>query len=93
MLSGDAELENFHDTIRVPVLDSNMLAQLSQLLKVDIEPYVLRLDEEDSQALAVDWAWVSMQPQKHLAYAFQWFALSLAFLIISLFVLVKKVED
>jgi len=93
LLSDDAELERLGDIIRVPVLDSNMLSKLAVLFGVEIEPYVLRLDKYDTYALDVNWAWVSMQPEKHLAYAFQWFALSLAFLIISLFVLIKKIED
>jgi surfeit locus 1 family protein len=93
VLSGDAEIEEFGNSIRVPVLDSSVLSGLEQLLAVEIKPYVLRIDAQDSHALAVDWAWVSMLPEKHLGYAFQWFALSLAFLIVSLFVLVKRVSS
>ncbi len=91
VLSGDAVIEEYRNSIRIPVLDASVLQGLEKLLSVDIEPYVLRIDQQDSYALDVDWAWVSMLPEKHLAYAFQWFALSLAFLIISLFVLVKRI--
>lgn len=91
VLSGDAEIEEYGNSIRIPVLDASVTEGLEKLLSVDIEPYVLRIDHQDSYALDVDWAWVSMLPEKHLAYAFQWFALSLAFLIVSLFVLVKRI--
>ncbi len=93
VLSGDAEIEEYGNTIRIPVLDSSVLQGLEKLLSADIEPYVLRIDKQDTYALEVDWAWVSMAPEKHLGYAFQWFALSLAFLIVSLFVLVKRIPE
>ncbi len=93
VLSGGAEIEEYGNTIRIPVLDSSVLQGLEKLLSADIEPYVLRIDKQDTHALEVDWAWVSMAPEKHLGYAFQWFALSLAFLIVSLFVLVKRIPE
>ena len=93
VLSGDAEIEEYGNTIRIPVLDSSVLQGLEKLLSADIEPYGLRIDKQDTYALEVDWAWVSMAPEKHLGYAFQWFALSLAFLIVSLFVLVKRIPE
>ncbi len=93
VLSGDAEIEEFGNTIRVPVLDASIVSQLETKLDIKIEPYLLRMDKQNDYALTVDWAWVSMMPEKHLAYAFQWFSLSLAFLIVSLFVLIKRVDD
>ncbi|MBV1908623.1 MAG: SURF1 family protein [Kangiellaceae bacterium] len=92
MLSDDAEIEFKGNNIRVPVLDEHILKVLEKQLSVDIEPYLMRLNPDTEHVFEVNWAWVSMPPEKHLAYAFQWFALSLAFLIISLFVLIKK-ED
>lgn len=93
LLSDDAELEEIGDVVRIPVLDTSINEKLKKLFKVDIEPYLLRVDKQDKSALAVEWAWVSMSPEKHLGYAFQWFALALAFLIVSLFVLVKRVDS
>jgi len=90
VLSGDAELESHGKILRLPVLDVHMLSLLEKRFGIRIEPYLLRLDENVTDSFAIDWAWVSMSPDKHLGYAFQWFGLSLAFLIISLFVLIKK---
>lgn len=90
ILSGDAELESHGKILRLPVLDVHMLSLLEKRFGISIEPYLLRLDENVMDSFEVDWTWVSMSPDKHLGYAFQWFGLSLAFLIISLFVLIKK---
>jgi len=90
ILSKDAEIENHGDILRLPVLDTFMLSQLEEHFKLKIEPYLLRLDKNVTDTFEVDWAWISMTPEKHLGYAFQWFALSFAFLMISLFALVKK---
>ena len=93
VLSSDAEIENYGKVIRLPVLDAHTKQQLEKRFNVIIEPYILRLDKGIVASFNVDWEWVNMTPEKHLGYAFQWFALSFAFLIISLFVLIKKEEQ
>ncbi len=90
VLSNDAEIENYGKILRLPVMDVHMLGLLEKQFNLEIEPYLLRLNKHNSDGFEVDWAWVSMSPQKHLGYAFQWFGLALAFLIISLFVLIKR---
>lgn len=90
ILSSAAELENHGKVLRLPVMDVHMLSLLEERFGVTIEPYLLRLDKDVSNVFDIDWAWISMSPDKHLGYALQWFGLSLAFLIISLFVLIKK---
>jgi len=92
VLSSDAEIENYGKVIRLPVLDIHIKQLLEKRFNVPIEPYILRLAKENDAGFDVDWEWVNMSPEKHLGYAFQWFALSFAFLIVSLFALIKK-ED
>ena len=90
--TASATIEKSLDIYRLPVLDLKMLAEIEQRLGVKLEPYVVRLNQESEAALEVSWQWTNMSPEKHLAYAIQWFALALAFLIISLVVCVKKGE-
>jgi len=47
-------------------------------------PYQLRLDHDSPGALETGWVTVSVQPQKHTAYAVQWFAMALTLLILTL---------
>jgi len=93
VLSSKAEIENHGKILRLPILDSHTLELLAAHFKLPIEPYILRLDSDGSDVYEIDWEWVSMKPEKHLGYAFQWFALSLTFLLASLYVLVKKNDD
>lgn len=92
ILSNDAELESYGNVLRLPVLDSRMHSLLEKRFNVTIEPYILRSTKNTSDVFDIDWAWISMTPDKHLGYAFQWFGLALTFLIISIFALVKKIK-
>ena len=42
----------------------------------------VRIDAEDPVALVTDWSPVNINPAKHKAYAFQWFAMTVALLIL-----------
>lgn len=88
--TAQAKIEESKGYYRLPVLDLLIKKQLQALFKLPIEDYVLRLDAEDESAFDTNWVWTNMPPEKHLAYAFQWFALAFAFLIISIVTSIKK---
>ena len=44
-------------------------------------PYVLRIDPEQAGALLVSWQVINVRPEKHTAYAVQWFTMAAALLI------------
>jgi surfeit locus 1 family protein len=48
-------------------------------------PHVLRIDPEQAGALLVSWQVINVSPQKHQAYAVQWFAMAIA--LAALFIL------
>lgn len=50
----------------------------------DFFPYQLRLDRDSLAALDTGWTTVSVQPQKHTAYAVQWFAMAATLLLLTL---------
>lgn len=93
VLSEDAAIESHGNLLRLPVLDSFIVSKLERKLGKEIEPYLVRLDSDVNGTFSIDWAWVSMPPEKHLAYAFQWFGLAFTFLIVSLVVLIKKEKE
>ena len=43
---------------------------------------LLNIDSEEAVALVTDWSPVNVSPAKHNAYAMQWFAMSVALLIL-----------
>ncbi len=59
--------------------------KLEYYLGASVYPYMLRLEESHPASLRVDWIIVSAQPEKHTAYAVQWFAMALALVILTLF--------
>jgi surfeit locus 1 family protein len=44
-------------------------------------PYLIHINAGESGALAVDWQVVNMSPQRHQAYAVQWFAMAAALVV------------
>ncbi len=90
ILSSEAEIEQYDQVYRLPVMDIHVFAMLEEKLGESIEPFLIRLDKNHDNGFNIDWQWISMLPEKHLAYAFQWFALAFTLLIISAVASVKR---
>jgi len=56
------------------------IAEINQLTHYDFYPFMVRLDKSQSYGFVRDWVVLSVLPQRHMAYAVQWF--SLAFMIL-----------
>ena len=54
---------------------------LSQITHRDFYPFILRLSPDATNGYVRDWTIISVTPERHLAYAVQWFALALVLLI------------
>lgn len=63
---------------------------VSQVLQKKVYPFIIRLDKQDAYGFVREWAIVSMPPQRHIAYALQWFAMALVILIIFVALNLKK---
>ncbi len=66
------------------------LDKLATKYKISLLPYVIRMDAESVEGYARDWREPGSGKEKHLGYAFQWFAMSSALIIIFLVVNLKK---
>jgi surfeit locus 1 family protein len=66
---------------------------VSQLLQKAVYPFIIRLDKQDTHGFVREWETVSMPPQRHLAYALQWFAMALVILIIFFALNLKKKNE
>jgi surfeit locus 1 family protein len=69
------------------------LDELSSELERDVLPFVLLLDPEEGSRLLRDWEPVQSGPATHYGYAFQWFAMAVTVLVISLWHLRKRRGD
>jgi surfeit locus 1 family protein len=71
----------------IETLDHNLF---TQVLQKNLYPFIIRLDKQDGHGFVRDWKVVSMPPERHRAYAMQWFAMALVLVIIYVVLTVKK---
>lgn len=79
--------------LRVPRLD---IPRLSAALGIRLQPFVLRMESGAPDGLVREWApakRLGMSPDKHHAYAFQWFSLAVAVFVVLLVVNIRKCGD
>lgn len=79
--------------LRVNRLD---LQKVSSALNIPLQPFFLRLESATLDGLQRHWSpslRLGMSPEKHRAYAFQWFSLAVAVLIVFIAVNIKKKES
>lgn len=72
--------ESWPVRIQFPELD-----KLREGMQLPLLPVILLLDEDNPNGFARDWPVVVMEPQRHYAYAVQWFGLSIAAFFVFLF--------
>ena len=58
------------------------LEKFSKLIGIQLLPFVIYLDTNEALGYEKNWQPIVMPPEKHRAYAFQWLALSIAWLIL-----------
>ena len=70
------------------------MGSLEQLLGVTLEPLILLLEKDDEFGFIRDWKPVyGVTPDKHRAYAVQWFSLAMVLLIIYIGVNTKRLSN
>ncbi len=72
------------------VVQTLHFGQLARELGETLQPFSVRLEDGMAGALVTGWPEINVQPQKHTAYAIQWFAMALALVILVLFASIKK---
>jgi cytochrome oxidase assembly protein ShyY1 len=63
-------------------LQQTDLKVIQQHYNQDVLPFVVLLNAQETSSFVRDWQPVVMAPEKHLAYAAQWFLLAFAALVI-----------
>jgi|TARA_B110000238_G_C16107027_1_gene430930 surfeit locus 1 family protein len=90
-LGGIADGEDSNWPRRIQFVD---YAQLATRLGETIQPFTLRLDVQESNGYRRDWAANNLSSAKHYGYAFQWYAMAFAVIVLwwlySIRPLVKK---
>ena len=60
------------------------LDQFSQLIGQKLQPFVVYTDKNEQIGFVKNWHPIVMPPEKHRGYAFQWFSLAIAWLMLML---------
>lgn len=68
-------------------------SQVGRILNARVAPLLLRLDPDQPDGYVRDWKPHIMSPQQHYGYAFQWFALGAALVVVWVWVNLKPVND
>lgn len=87
LLAEDTEEELGQGLFRLQHISPEDIGSRYQLT---LTPYILRLDEGSAAGYERDWQQPGSGREKHLGYAFQWFAMASALLLIFLVVNLKK---
>lgn len=58
------------------------MASFSRALGKDVYPFIVRLNADQPHGFVRDWPIVTLPPERHRAYAIQWFALALVLSVI-----------
>ena len=75
---------------RVQSMDLNAL---QSLLDVQLLPFTLRLNPDSNDSnMPREWHYIPIGPEKHQGYAFQWFAMSFALIMIYFFTNTHKIK-
>lgn len=69
------------------------LDKFSQLINKKLLPFVVYLDKNDPVGFKKNWQPIVMPPEKHRAYAFQWFSLALAWLSLMVWAAIKMAKN
>jgi cytochrome oxidase assembly protein ShyY1 len=69
------------------------LDKFSALIGIELLPFVVYLDENEELGFVKNWKPIVMPPEKHRAYAFQWFSLAVAWLSLMIWASYRSGRD
>ncbi len=88
ILLGNNNIERISEEIfRMQKID---IEEVSKITGLKLLPFIARLEPESDHGFVREWVMPGSGEEKHLGYAFQWFALALTLLIIFLVVNIKR---
>jgi cytochrome oxidase assembly protein ShyY1 len=66
------------------------ISSVEKALNKQVFPTILRIEADNPSALITDWPVINTLPEKHQAYAVQWFAMAIALIFLYVWALMKK---
>ncbi|MDX1693276.1 MAG: SURF1 family protein [Ketobacteraceae bacterium] len=86
--------EDSYENVNWPFIIQKIdLEKSAQLFDKRLAPFTVRLNPEENAGFVREWHSNPMTPEKHYGYAFQWFSLALALLVIYVTVNARKITS
>lgn len=90
LLLGDAYEQKTNNLVIIESIDTQLI---SQFLHKSVYPFIIRMSKTAANGYTREWPVVSMPPERHNAYALQWFLMAFVVLIIFIGLHVKKIDE
>lgn len=75
------------------ILEQINIQLISQLLHKSVSPFIIRLGKNEAHGYLREWTIIAMPPQRHYAYALQWFAMAVVVFILFIALNLKKSDE
>lgn len=72
--------------------DFQTLAEKVEKMGYDSAPFIIRMQPDTQSKFVRQWALVASPPEKHIAYAIQWFAMAFALVMLFIILNLKRVK-
>ncbi|MGL1958090.1 MAG: SURF1 family protein [Colwellia sp.] len=87
-------MEQNFDNAKWPLRVQNIeLDKFSTLLHQTLLPFIVYVDVNERLGFKKNWQPIVMPPEKHRAYAFQWFSLAFAWLVLMIWAAIKSAKS
>lgn len=92
VVADNAVWQEFNGIWLIGQFDFQTLAEKIKQMGYDSAPFIIRLEPDADSEFVRQWEVVASPPEKHIAYAIQWFAMALALLVLFIILNLKRVK-
>ena len=93
VVANNAEWQQFEGVWLIGQFDFQTLAEKVKQMGYDSAPFIIRLKADDNSEFVRQWELIASPPEKHIAYAIQWFAMALALVLLFIILNLKRVKN
>ncbi|NVK22874.1 MAG: SURF1 family protein [Kangiellaceae bacterium] len=93
VVANNAQWKKVDDSWLIGQFDLQTVAEKAKQIGYHSAPFVIRQQAESGSPFVRQWQWISSPPEKHIAYAVQWFGMALVLIILFFVLNLKRVRD
>lgn len=93
VVANNAVWQQFEGVWLIGQFDFQTLEEKVKQMGYDNAPFIIRLKADDNSQFVRQWELIASPPEKHIAYAIQWFAMALALVLLFIILNLKRVKN